>query len=160
MGADLALVDQAFLGFVHELDRVFHCQDMAVFGFVQEVDHGGQCGGFARPSGAGDEHHATRFERQVAKNFGGVELLQGQYLGRNGPEHATTASVVVKRVDPKAGQAFNFKREVNLQKLFKVFALTVVHDVIHHGVHCLMVQRLNVDAPNITVNPDHGRKTR
>jgi hypothetical protein len=44
MRAHLALGDQAFLGFMHKLDRVFDRQDVAEFGLVEVVHHGGQRG--------------------------------------------------------------------------------------------------------------------
>jgi hypothetical protein len=79
--------------------------------------------------------------RPDRKNLGAVELLQGQDLAGNGPKYRSRTPVVVEGVDPKARQAVNFKREVNLQKLFIVLALRIVHDVVHHGVHLLVVQR-------------------
>ena len=52
MQADLALVDQALLGLVHELDRILDREDVAVLGFVEVVDHRRQRGGLARASRA------------------------------------------------------------------------------------------------------------
>ena len=66
--------------------------------------------------------------------------------------------IVVKRIDAKARQAFNLEREVDLQKLFVVLALRIVHDVVHHGVHRLVIERLDIDASHIAVHPDHGRQ--
>jgi hypothetical protein len=39
-----------------------------------------------------------------------------------------------------------------------VLALAVVHDVVHHGVHLLVVQRLDIDAPHVAVHADHRRQ--
>ena len=155
-----ALVDQALLGFVHELDRVFHREDVAVLGFVQVVDHGGQRGRFARARGAGHQHQATGLEGQVAEDLGRVELLQRQDLGGNGPEHGGRAAVLVERVDAETGQAFDFKREVNLEKFLVLLALSVVHDVVHHRVHGLVVQCFHVDAPHVAVDSNHGWQSR
>jgi len=47
-----------------------------------------------------------------------------------------------------------------VQEFFVVLALGVVHDVVHHGVHGLVVQRLHVDAAHITVDTNHGRQVR
>ena len=143
---------------MHKLDRVFHGQDVAEFGFVQVVHHGSQCGGFARARGAGYQHQPARLERQITKNLGCVELFQRQDLAWDGPEHGTRAAVVVERVHPEPGQTVNFKRKVYLQELFVVLALGVVHDVVHHGMHGLVVQRLDVDSPHVTVNTNHRRQ--
>jgi hypothetical protein len=64
----------------------------------------------------------------------------------------------LKALTRKARQAFDFERKVDLQELFVVLALGVVHDVVHHGVHLLVVQRLHIDAPHIAVDPDHRRQ--
>ena len=65
---------------------------------------------------------------------------------------------MVERIHPKARQTLDFKRKVDLQKLFIAFALTIVHDVIHHGVNRFVVQRIHIDAAHITMHPDHGRQ--
>src|SRR6218665_535784 len=157
--AYFALVDQAFLGLVHEFDRVFHRQDMAVLGFVQEIDHGRQRGRLARAGGAGHQHQPARLERQVGEDPRGVELLERQDFARNRAEHGGHAAVLGEGVDAKARQAFDFKREVDLQKFLIDFALGVAHDVVHHGMHRLVVERIDVDAPHVAVDPDHRRQT-
>src|SRR5258708_21727507 len=35
-------------------------------------------------------------------------------------------------------------------------ALTVVHDVIDHGVHVLVLHGRQIDAPDVAMHPDHG----
>jgi hypothetical protein len=158
--ADFALVDQALLGFVDELDRVFHREDVAELGFVQVVDHRGQRGGLARARRAGHQHHATRLERELPENLRRIQLLERQNLGWNRPEHRTRAAVLIERIHPEARQPVDLEREVHFQELFVVLALGVVHDVVHHGVHRLVVQRLDVDAAHVAVDTDHGRQPR
>jgi hypothetical protein len=58
----------------------------------------------------------------------------------------------------EAGQTLDLEREVAFQKLLVLLALRVVHDVVHHAVHHLVVQRLDVDAPDIAMHPYHGRQ--
>jgi hypothetical protein len=102
----------------------------------------------------------ARLERQVAKDLGRVELLQRQDLARNRPEHRARAAVLVECIDPKARQTVDLEREVDFQELFKVLALPVVHDVVHHRVHLLVVQRLHIDAAHVTVHTDHRWQSR
>ena len=109
MRPDLTLVDQAFLGLVHELDRVFHSQDVPELGLVEVVDHRSECGGLARAGGAGHQHHTAGLQCQVAKNLGRVELFQRQDLAGNGPEHCAGTPVVVESVDPEPRQPVNLK---------------------------------------------------
>ena len=60
VGAELALVDDALLVRVQELDRVLDRHDVLVARLVDLVDHRRQRGGLARAGRAGDEHEAAR----------------------------------------------------------------------------------------------------
>ena len=90
----------------------------------------------------------------------GVELLQRQDLAGNGPEHGRRAAVLVEGVNPKARQAVNLEGEVDLQELLVGLALRVAHDVVHHAVHRLVVQCVNIDTAYVTVHADHRRQAR
>ncbi|MOA20624.1 hypothetical protein D3C78_1410780 [compost metagenome] len=152
---DFTLVDQAFLGVVDELDRVFHRQDVAVFGLVEVVDHGRQRGGLARAGRPGHQHQTAGLEGQVAKDLGCVELFQRQDLAGDGAEHGRRAALLVEGVDAKACQAFDLEREIDLQHLVVDLALDIAHDVVNHGVHGLVVQRVDIDAPYIAMHANH-----
>src|SRR5450830_146577 len=54
-----ALVDQAFLGIVHEFDGVFDRQDVAVLVFIEVGDHRRERRRFARAGGARHQHEAA-----------------------------------------------------------------------------------------------------
>jgi len=92
--ADLALVDQALLGFVHELDRVFDRQHVAELVLVEVVDHRRERGRLARARRPGHQHETTGFERQLGEDLGRVELLECEDLRWNGPEHGACAAVL------------------------------------------------------------------
>src|SRR5258706_8765922 len=67
--SDLALVDQAFLRLVHELDRVLDGENMALLGFVDLVDHGGERRGLARTRGTGHRSEEHTSELQSLTNL-------------------------------------------------------------------------------------------
>ncbi len=70
VGVHFALVDQALLVVVQELDRVFD-GDHVLFALVVDlVEHGGERGGFARAGRAGDEHQTARLVAQTANDGG------------------------------------------------------------------------------------------
>ena len=98
------------------------------------------------------------FSARSPKILGALSCSSVRILRGNGPEHGAGAAVLVEGVDAEARQAVDLEGEVDLQELFVVLALGVVHDVVHHGVHLLVVQRLDVDAPHVAVHPDHGRQ--
>ena len=65
VGADLALVDDAVLVLVKELDGIFDGDDVAVIVDVDLVDHGSERGRLARAGRAGDEDEAAWLLRQA-----------------------------------------------------------------------------------------------
>jgi hypothetical protein len=155
---DLALVDQAFLRLVHEFDRVFDRQDVAVFGLIEVVHHGRERGRFAGTRGTGHEHQAARLERQIAKNLRGIELLEREDFARNGTKGRGRATVLVEGVHTKTRQPLDLEGKIDLQELLVGLALRIVHDVVDHGVHRLVVQRIDVEAPHVAIDTDHGRQ--
>src|SRR5207253_2527769 len=70
MGPQLPLVDETFLGFVHELDRVLDGEDMTFEGFVQIVEHGGQRGGFSASRRPGHQDEALLLVAQLPQHRG------------------------------------------------------------------------------------------
>src|SRR5664279_1428925 len=158
MRTDLALVDQALLRFVHELDRIFDREHVAELVLVEMVDHRRERRRFARAGRAGAQDHAARLQRELGEDRRAIELLEGQDLRGNGPEHGAGAAVLVEGVDAKARQALDLEREVALERFFVVLALRVVHDVVHHVVHLLVLERVDIDAAHVAVNADHGRQ--
>jgi hypothetical protein len=158
--ADLALVDEALLALVHELDRVLDGQDVAVLVLVEVVHHRRQRGALARAGRAGHQHHAARLERQLGEHLRRVQLLEREDLARDGAEHRAGAAVLVEGVDAKARQALDLEREVALQRVLVGLALRVVHDVVHHVVHLLVLERVDIDATHVAVHADHRRQAR
>ena len=75
VGAQLALVDEAALVGVQELDRVLDRHDVLVAGLVDLVDHSRQRGRLARAGGPGDEHEAARLARELVHDRGEPELV-------------------------------------------------------------------------------------
>ncbi|MNT15681.1 hypothetical protein D3C72_1507490 [compost metagenome] len=77
---DFALVDQAFLRFVHEFDRVFDGQNMVVQALVDVVHHGRQGGRLAGTGRPRHQHEAPWAHGQLAEDARRVEVFQGQHL--------------------------------------------------------------------------------
>ena len=155
MRADFALVDQRFFRFMHEFDRVFHGQDVAHLVFVDVVHHRRQRGRFAGTGRAGHQHHAAREFGDVLEDRRAFEVFQRQYLGRNGTHYRARAAILDEGVDAETRQIRHFEREVDFLVFFVVFALPVVHDVVHHGVDFLVLHRGQIDAAHIAVHADH-----
>jgi hypothetical protein len=70
------------------------------------------------------------------------------------------AAMLVERVDAEAGEVRHREAEVALEVLFVHLPLRIAHDVVHHGVHVLVLHRRQVDPSNVAMNADHGRQAR
>ena len=112
------------------------------------------------PVGPGDQHHPARIGGNLLEHLGGLEFLDGEDGGGDGAEHGRGAAVLVKGVDPEAGQPRDVEREVAFEEFLKVLALLVVHNIIDHRVHVLMLQHRGLDPADIAVHPNHRRQTR
>ena len=100
---DLALVDQALLRLVQELDRILDGEDVPVLALVDVVDHRGERGRLARArSGPVTQDQAARAVGHLGEDLRRVELLERQHLRRNGPERRRRAALLVEGVDAEA----------------------------------------------------------
>src|SRR5215472_5572156 len=79
----LALIDQAALGFVHELDRVLDGDDVIGTVVVAVVHHAGERGRLAGAGRTGDQHQPARQHAQVAEDLGSRQLVQALNSGGN-----------------------------------------------------------------------------
>ena len=91
VGADLALVDDALLVAVEELDRVLDGHDVLFARLVDRVDHGRQRGGLARAGRARDEHEAARLLGEVVDGGRQAEVVDGDDVGRDQAEGGADA---------------------------------------------------------------------
>src|SRR3970040_3172548 len=91
----LALVDQALLRGMHELDRILDRQDVRVFALVDVVDHRRQRGRLARSGRAGDQDQALRLVHYGLDDLRAAKILQGQHLGGNSAENRRGSTVLV-----------------------------------------------------------------
>ena len=78
--ADLALVDQALLVLVHELDRVLDRDDVVGAVAVDVVDQRAERRGLARAGRAGDQHQPLGQVAELQDLLGEAHLLGGDDL--------------------------------------------------------------------------------
>ena len=156
----LALVDQAALRLVHELDRVLDRDDVLGAVDVDVVDHARERGRLARAGRAGHQHQPARQHAQVLEHLRRVQVLERLDQRRDVAEHGAGAAILVEGIDAEAGEVRDLERKVGLEELLVHLPLLVVHDVVHHAVHFLVRQRWHVHALDVAVHADHGRHAR
>ncbi|MOA21017.1 hypothetical protein D3C78_1414940 [compost metagenome] len=125
---------------------------------VQVIDHGRQGGGLAGTGRPGHQHQPARRFGHFAKHLAHPQVFHGQDFRRNGPKHRPRTAILVEGVDPEPCDARNIEGKIGLQKLFVIYSLPVVHDVVDQFMNLLVVQRWQVDAPDIAIDADHRRQ--
>ena len=126
--ADLALVDDALLVAVEELDRVLDGHDVLFARGVDLVDDGGQRRRLARAGRARDEHEAARALGQLVHDGRQPELLDGLDRERDQAEGRPDRRALVVGVDTEASSSRNRIGEVDLPVGLKALALIVGQD--------------------------------
>jgi hypothetical protein len=129
-------------------------EDVAIRIFIDMIDHRRQGGRLARAGRPGDQHDASRIIGDVLEDLRAVEFFERQHLRRNRPEYGPGAAILDEGVDPETRQIGNLEREIAFPRVLVLLALNVAHDVVHHGVHVLVLHRRQVDPPHVAVDPD------
>ena len=102
---DLALVHEAALRRVDELDRVLDREDVGVPGLVDEVDHGGERRRLARARRPGDEDEAALAVAELLHDGRHVERVErGDHRG-NRPQDRAGAAALHEDVHAEAALA-------------------------------------------------------
>ena len=112
--AHLALVDQALLVLVDELDRILDRDDVILARLVDVVDHRAQRRRLARAGRAGDEHQPLVQLAQLQDVRRQAELLGGQDLRRDDAEHRARALAIGEDVRAEPRQAGDLVGEVGV----------------------------------------------
>src|SRR6266487_1665825 len=114
IGPHLALVDDARLMAVDELDRIFHRDDVPFQLFIDLVDHRGERGAFDRAGWTRDEHEPARTVGELGHHVGQAELVERLHVERNLPDDDRHAAALLEHVAAEARQVLDAEREVEL----------------------------------------------
>ena len=146
-----ALIDQALLVFVHELDRVLDRDDVILPRLVDVIDHRAERRRLPRSGRSGDQHQALVQLAQVQDERRQPELLGGEDLRRDDAEHRAPPLAIGEDVCPEARQPRNFVREVGIVMLLELRPVVRRHDGIEQAPHDVVRQHRNR-----FVEPDHA----
>ena len=124
----LALVDDALLVVVQELDRVLDGEDVLVARLVDLVDDRGERRRLARARGARDEHEPARLLGEGADDRRHAELLERHRLRGDQAEGGGERAALEVRVDAEAAVAGDRVGEVDLPLGLQALALRGVED--------------------------------
>ncbi len=114
VGAHFALVDDAALVAVDELDRVLHRDDVTLPLLVDLVDDRRERGRFARARRARHQDQAARPLRQLRHHRREAELVEGADVEGNHADGHRHAAPLLVHVPAEAGQVLDAEGEVQL----------------------------------------------
>jgi hypothetical protein len=158
--SQLALVDQALLRLVHELDRVLDRQDVPVLVVLTWSTIAASVVDLPEP--VGPVHRMSPRGRFAisAKTFGALSSSSESTFEGMVRNAAAAPRDWTNALNAEAGEVRDREAEVALEVLLIHLALRVAHDVVHHGVDVLVLHRRQVDPAHVAVDPDHRRQAR
>ena len=162
VGADLALVDDALLVLVHELDRVLDREDVIGPRAVDLVDDRRQGGRLARAGRTGHEHEPARLRGELVQTRRQAELLERLDVVGDDAERRAERLALEEDVDAEAGDAGDRVGEVELALDLELLLLLGVEHAVEQLLRVIRRQRLDaVDALQVPTQTDRrGRSDR
>ena len=161
VGADLALVDDALLVRVEELDRVLDREDVLLALGVDQVDHRGEGGRLARAGRPGDEDEAARLAGELLEHRRQAQRLEALDLGRDVAEGGRDRAALEEAVDAEARHARDRVGEVELLLVLEPLPLRVVEDRVDDLPRLLRAERrVVVHRDDPPAHPERGREAR
>src|SRR5262249_17682136 len=143
-GENLALVDQARLVRMNELDRILDRHDVVVALAVDLVDHGGERRRFAGAGGAGDEDQSLGPIGELLHDLREAELLERADLVRDDADRAADRTALSIDVAAEAREALDTEREVELVLFLELLLLAFVQDAVRKPLGVLRRQDLEL----------------
>ena len=160
MDADLAVVNQRLLAFVDELDGVFDRDDVILPVQVSVVDQRGERGRFAGTGRPGDEDQPFLEQRKTLQHRRQTEVVAGEHLARDEPEHGGDAVLLVEEVGPVAGHAGDLVAEIHVARFLEDLDLHFRRDFVDHRLEFVVGQRGVIHADEVAVDAQHRRVAR
>jgi len=112
ISSHFALIDQAALMLVDELDRVFDSDDVAFPLPVDLVDQRREGGRLSRPGWPGDQHQSAWLLRHFRYRGGQPQILKRADGERNLSNYHRDASALTETVTAEPGEAGDPEREI------------------------------------------------
>jgi hypothetical protein len=155
---DFALVDQAALVLVDELDRVLDGEDVLVPLGVDLVDHRRQRRRLARAGGTGDQDQPARTLGQIGQHLRQAELAEAlDDLGDDAVDGGDGAALV-EHVAAEARDAADAERKVQLQRFLEPLLLQVGEDAVDQPLGLGRAERRQVERLEVPVDADLRRR--
>src|SRR2546427_2435840 len=151
---DLALVHEAALVHVHELDRILDRDDVLVSFAVDLVDHGGERRALPAARPPGHQHEPARQLGEARHGGREPELLELRRLVRDHAEGAADRALLQVEVATEAAHPFHPEREVELAFLFELLLLCLGEEAVTELFRVVAAERRMREGDELTVESD------
>ena len=160
VGVDLALVDDALLVVMQELDRILDRHDVLGPGLVDLVDHRGQGGRLAAAGRAGDEHQTARQGDQGGRGRRETDLVERRRRLRDDAKDGADRALLHEQIAAEAGQPLDAKREVEFVLLLEELLLLLGEHAVAELAHVVRRQLLERHGRHVPVDAHHRGRIR
>ena len=157
---DLALVDQAFLVGVDELDRILDGEDVLVALGVDPVDHRRQRRALAAACRPGHEHESARAVNERRDRRWKPEIVEAPNLLRDHPIHGRYRGALAEHVAAESRQTFDPERQVQIERLFVPLPLRAGEDAVSESLRVGRSQDREVKCAKPAMHPCLWRRAR
>ena len=154
-----ALVHRRLLVRVVELDGVLDRDNVMVEVLVDIVDHRRQGRGLARSRRPGHQHQSARPRAEFGQHGRRPQLVEGQELGRNQPQHHPNATLLFEDRHAEPAYVAEGETEVAAAHLLQFLLAPLRRDALHQRHAVLRLQHLCLEADQVAVDANHRRLT-
>ena len=154
----LALIDDAALVRVQELDRILDCKDVFVALPVDLVDHRRQGGGLAASGRSGDEDEAARLVAQFLHHRRKAEGVKALNLEWNHAKNRCYRAALRINVGAETAEVLDAEGEVILPFFLEGMFLRVGHDTVGEAFGIGRRQRRLVHRAQLAVDAHLRRR--
>ena len=159
VGADFALVDDAFLVGKNEFHRILQREDMAGLGGVAQIEQGGERRRFARARGAHHQNQAALFHDHFLQHRRHAQGVDVGHLAGDVAHHYGRRRLLAKGADAKAADSGQGKGGVELKRVLEFLLLLVGEDFVEQVGDVGRIHHLLIDRHGGAVDLDVDRRT-
>src|SRR4029077_5208594 len=154
---DLALTDETALALVHELDRIFYRENVALNAAVDVIDHGRERRRLAGAGLAGHQDQPADDAAHLAHRLGHLQLIERECLGGYRAEDGAHPIDLPHDIDAEASAAGEGVGEIRALLGLEALERLLRHDLVQRLLDRLGGKPVGLERGEITVQADARR---
>src|SRR5215467_1647922 len=139
MQPNFTMIYQTALTVVHELDWIFHGDDVVPARFVGVVDNGGESRRFAASRRPSYKNETFMQCRKFLDDWKKAKLVNGQDFRRDLPEDCRDAMFLIKKIRPISRFTRDFIAEIDIPGLFENLHFEFRRNFIEHRLQFVII---------------------